>query len=213
MRKIVRSITIILLVSIMFMISCNFFVCASQAVSVEVPIAVTVGGDVGQATETYVIKWQAEESGNPMPLGSVENVYTLTMQEPQKVTLPAITYSKTGIYTYTVWQEKGVNQLADYDSTVYCVNVYVTNAEDSEGLVCTVLAYEKSESKKLNEITFHNTYEYPPVEKPEDPPVEEKIDILIQTGQQNVPIPFLMIAGVIILIIGVKLLGKRNDNA
>lgn len=183
MKKGMRSKVTALLILVMCLTSFTATVCAAEALSVEIPVSVALNGDIPQTAEEYTIIWKAKDDTMPMPEGSTDNVYTIKVTGANKAVLPAIVYSKTGIYEYTVWQEKGTNGNAAYDSTLYSVKVYVTNAEDGSGLESTVVAYADDGATKLDDIVFNNSYKKPPVQ--EETPVENppKIDVLVQTGQ------------------------------
>lgn len=224
MKKRIQS---VVMAALMLIMSLNVFapaVHAAEVLSVEIPVSVALSGEIPEEAEEFLIKWKAEDSLSPMPEGSVDGVYTVKTTGEGEVEIPAMVYSKVGIYSYTVWQEPGTSELGHYDSTVYNVKVYVTNAEDGSGLEYTILAYLEDESKKLDEIQFSNTYDAPPTEEPE--PSEEEIPEetpeeipaetpgkLIQTGQMNWPVPVLITLGAMILILGIALLRKRDDNA
>ena len=224
MKKRIQS---VVMAALMLFMSLNAFapaVYAAESLSVEIPVSVVLSGEVPEEAEEFTIKWKAGDDVSPMPEGSVEGVYTVKITGAGENTIPAMTYSKVGIYSYSVWQESGTNALGHYDSTVYNVRVYITNAEDGSGLEYTILAYREDESKKLDEIQFHNTYDAPPVEEPETPDEDvteeapevvpqETPDKLIQTGQLNWPFPILITLGAIMLAMGIALLRKRKDNA
>lgn len=215
MKNSMRSKVTALLILVMCLTSFAATVCAAEALSLKVPVSVTLSGDIPQTAEEYTIKWKAADAATPMPEGSTDNVYTVKVTGEGKAVLPEIVYPATGIYEYTVWQEKGSNPLATYDSSVYSVKIYVTNATDGSGLESIVVAYVDGNEKKLNDIAFHNIYKNPPAqeEAPAEPPKEDKIDVLIQTGQQNWLVFVLIGVGIVLLTFGGTLLGKRKEDA
>lgn len=215
MKKRIQNIVMALLMLVMSLNAFAPAVYAAEALNVEIPVSVVLDGEVPQEAEEFHIKWKAQDSLSPMPEGSTDGVYTVEITGAGEASVPAMIYSKVGIYSYTAWQEPGSGDLGHYDSTVYKVKVYVTNAEDGSGLEYTVLAYLEDESKKLEKIQFLNTYDAPPVEEP-DEPIEEEIppvNNVVQTGQLNWPVPILITLGAIMLIMGMALRRKRKDNA
>lgn len=66
-----------------------------------------------------------------------------------------ITYNNPGTYHYTVSQTTGTDKATTYDTTVYHVDTYVTEAEDGSLSVEPVLYKEGAEEKK-EELTFQN---------------------------------------------------------
>lgn len=149
------------MIAIIFLMVFPTSVFAEETPSVEVPITVTLEGAPPVETETYNIIFEADNPEYPMPEASEEGSYTLSIEGEGTATLPAISFSSLGIYTYTIYQLEGSNLLGSYDETEYNLVVYVTNALDGSGLETTVLLYRVGETAKLEEIVFVNEYEQP----------------------------------------------------
>ena len=132
-----------------------------DTLSVEIPVSILLSG-AAPTDETYRITLQASEDDVAfMPEGSVDGIYTMEVVGGGEFTFPEITYSKVGIYTYTVKQESGSNEFCTYDDSVFDVTVYVTNAVDKEGLEATVNAYRQGNPEEKAELGFENFYETP----------------------------------------------------
>ena len=126
--------------------------------------------------DTYTIEMRADKADYPMPAGSSGGVYTLTLNGPGSAKIPAISFEKLGIYTYTIRQLPGASAFAkSYDDTVYTYTVAVTQGEAGKELQAW-LSVEGRESKP-DECSFVNSYLDPtPVDH--DPSVKKTINIV-----------------------------------
>lgn len=67
-----------------------------------------------------------------------------------------IHYVYPGVYHYRIRQEEGADKKTSYDSTVYEVDVYVT--EDEKGqLEAEPVVFTQGSNEKKAEVAFHNT--------------------------------------------------------
>ncbi len=82
----------------------------------------------------------AQNKVSPMPEGSVDGVYCMTVSGEGVKEFPEIQFQRHGVMEYTIHQEPGTHKRGTYDETVYNVTVYVTNAENG-GLETTTLIY------------------------------------------------------------------------
>lgn len=131
---------------------------AAQLPSVSVPVEITLFGTLPSPAEDYVVKLEGEDSAYPMPEGAVNGVCSLTITGEGSAKFPDITFNRVGVYTYKIWQEAGSNPDCTYDSTVYTLTVYITNAENGDGLEATAVLYPDAESSKQAGAEFVNRY-------------------------------------------------------
>ena len=168
---------------------------------VSIPVTVSLSGTLPNPAEDFTIVLKADDASFPMPEGSDENGYTMTVTGADTKNLPAITYNRVGIYTYTVLQTAGTNKKCTYDTTVYSLIVYITNAEDGSGLEATAVLYPNGEGEKMTGAEFKNVYE---TVKPRDPNSPS-------TGDTSTPVLYAaMIAGSLAVIVVLFLTGKHR---
>ena len=143
--------------------------------SITIPVELLLKGDLPNPDEDYVIKFKADDPTNPMPAGAKNGEYDLKITGANKKDVPKITYTQVGIYTYTIEQVKGNNQLCTYDSTVYKVKVVISNASSNSkstgSLASTTILYTVKESEKLTKAQFTNSYPVVPTVNPAVSPV------------------------------------------
>lgn len=102
----------------------------------------------------------AADENMPMPGGQSGGSYSFTINGSGKISLPAISYSKAGKYTYTVTEENTAQAGYTYDTSVYTVTVNVEKQSD-EIKVSSVDISMKTDGKTydgLSEIVFTNAY-------------------------------------------------------
>lgn len=149
---------------------------AAELPGVSVPVTISLSGTLPYPTEDYTVVLKADDSAYPMPEGSVNGVYSLTITGEDTESFPTIIYDRVGIYTYTIYQVAGTNQKCTYDDTVYSLTVTVSNKEDYSGLEATAVLYSDSDGDKLSGAEFANKYK---VEPPSDTP---------KTGDESSPV-------------------------
>ena len=80
---------------------------------------------------------------------------SLTLKDGEK-SFFVIDYTYPGTYHYTIQQKKGTDNATTYDSTVYNVDVYVT--ENESGVMATEpVIYEEGSTEKKAEASFVNS--------------------------------------------------------
>ncbi len=132
---------------------------AAENPGISIPVTVSISGSRPRPAEDYTIKLQADNIAYPMPEGSVDGVYTMTITGADTKNLPTITYNRVGIYTYTIYQVAGTSRRCTYDDRVCLLTVYITNAEDGSGLEATAVLYpDSTKSDKLAGAEFQNHY-------------------------------------------------------
>ena len=83
--------------------------------------------------------------------GENQVVASASNDEAGKVTFPAVTYTKPGVYTYTMQEKNDGKGGVSYDTRTY--QVTVTVADDGKGSLTA-----KAETSEGESITFENTY-------------------------------------------------------
>lgn len=115
------------------------------------------------------------DTGNPMPQGSLNSIYSFTVAGTGVKDIGPITFSNTGIYRYEIKGNQPVQAKGySYDTQVYSVSVYVkqTGANLSPEIVV-----KQSDGSKAGSIRFENVYT-PLASDPEimvDPPVKKTV--------------------------------------
>lgn len=176
---------------------------AAENPGVTIPVSVSLSGTLPKPAEDFTIKLKADDVSYPMPEGSAGDVYTMTITGADAKNLPTISYSRVGVYTYTIYQTAGNNKECTYDNTVYTLTVYITNAEDGSGLEVTAVLYPDSEGDKQSGVEFKNVYgtvETKPPVTPEPP----------KTGDESTPIRYVIMIAVSMGMIAALVLVRRK---
>ncbi len=140
-----------------------------------IPVVIKVTGTAPSPAETYIVRMQADNSSYPMPAGSSGGLYTLKITGAGSKKIPAITYTKMGVFTYTIWQEPGNHPRAiSYDKTEYRLTVQVTRNESTNQLEVHSAMDSSATMRKPVECVFTNSYTTvtptPKVTNPPGPP-------------------------------------------
>lgn len=134
---------------------------AQEAATLEIPITIELKGKVPSTPEDLAVVLTTKEAGNPMPEGAADGSYTMIVAGSVTQNFPAITYTRTGIYHYTIHQEKGTNKKGTYDTNQYYITVSVTNAEDgADALIAAFVVHAGTDETqpKSGELKFTNSY-------------------------------------------------------
>lgn len=194
-----------ILMAVMCMMSMTVPAFAAENPGVSIPVTVSLSGTLPKPAEDFTIKLRADNASYPMPEGAVGDIYTMTITGADTKNLPTISYSRVGVYTYTIYQVAGSNKKCTYDDTVYTLTVYITNAEDGSGLEATAVLYPDSEGDKLPGAEFKNEYEIVKPPKPDAP----------QTGDESNPILYAVLIavslGVIVVLFLTRKAGKTEE--
>ena len=161
---------------------------AAELPEVSVPVTISLSGTRPYPAEDFTVVLKADDADYPMPNGTVNGVYSMTITGEGTENFPAITYDRVGVYTYTVYQVAGINKKCTYDDTVYALTVTISNKEDFSGLEATAVLCPDSDGEKLPGAEFENKYK---VEPPSDTP---------KTGDESTP---LLYAVLIVVSMGV----------
>ena len=157
---------------------------AAEPLRVELPsVEVKLEGTAPSPTEEYQIVLEADKISYPMPEGSADGKYTLTITGSETASFPDISYSELGVYSYTIYQVKGSNSQCTYDETVYTMKVYITN----EGVERVVRVKESDDPDAKNmEVEFTN--KYPTATDDLDDPMPRRDRLTIRKRQHRRPI-------------------------
>lgn len=174
---------------------------AAELPGVSVPVTISLSGTLPYPAEDYTVVLKADDSAYPMPEGSVDGVYSLTITGEDTENFPTITYDRVGIYTYTVYQVAGTNQKCTYDDTVYSLTVTISNKEDYSGLEATAVLYPDSDGDKLPAAEFANKYK---VDPPSDTP---------KTGDESSPLLYAVLIAVSMGVIVALFLTRKSKKS
>lgn len=175
--------------------------------AVRVGVTVSLEGTLPGEDEVFTIQLKSLDEANPVPEGAVDGVAETTVTGAGKSTLPEITFSRVGIYEYTVSQLPGEFEGCRYDDSVYSLTVYVVNSETYDALEATAVLYKNSEGDKLSEAAFTNVY--PTVTpKPTEDPGE-----ITDTGVRDTWPIYLTGAALLLILSGLLAISlRRKDN-
>lgn len=96
------------------------------------------------------------DTGNPMPQGSLNSIYSFTAAGTGVKDIGPITFSDTGIYRYEIKGNQSVPARGySYDTQVYSVTVYVTQTGVN---LSAEIVVKKSDGSKAGSIRFVNMY-------------------------------------------------------
>ncbi|MBR5510289.1 MAG: hypothetical protein IKV59_09580 [Lachnospiraceae bacterium] len=158
MKKLFRCGIAALLVTMLSIQMFCMSVVAAEHPSIKLPVTIEQKGSYPSTAEDLNIVLKAADAACPMPEGSVDGAYTISVKSGTTAEFPEITFPKLGIYNYTIQQEAGDHARGEYDGTVYQMRVYVTNAENGNGFESTTLLYIDDINSKYAEIKFENNY-------------------------------------------------------
>ena len=91
---------------------------AAEAPEISIPVTVSLTGTLPETAEEFAMELKADDSAYPMPEGAVDGVYTMTITGADTKNIPAISYSRVGVYTYTICQKAGSSETCTYDDAV-----------------------------------------------------------------------------------------------
>lgn len=213
-RKYLRTLAMLLIFPLVFIMLVPT-ISASSLPSLKLPVTVKLSGRPPTEDEDYTIVLKADNPEYPMPEGSVDESYNMTIQGEGSKELPEINFSSVGVYTYTISQLAGVNELASYDDKVYNLVVFVTNTKNGSGLEITVNLYLLGEKEKQDELLFLNNYEKEPsqeveIPEPEDKPKKEAENGFEQTATSAIGLSLFALVGMV--GVGTVVTKKKKEN-
>lgn len=213
-RKYLRTVAMLLIFPMLFMLLVPT-VSASSLPGLKLPVTVKLSGGPPTEDEDYNVVLKADNPEYPMPEGSLDGSYTMTIKGEGSKELPEIKFSSVGVYTYTISQLAGVNELASYDDKVYNLVVFVTNTKNGSGLEITVNLYLLGEKEKQYELLFLNNYEKEPsqeveIPEPEDKPKEDAENGFEQTATSAIGLSLFALVGMV--GVGAVVTKKKKEN-
>lgn len=173
-RRFVNKITV-LLVFTLLLSAFTSIVFAEEAPGVELPVTVSLSGTPPPSDSKYVIILEAESPEYPMPEGSVDGKYELSMTGASTTKFPEIEFTSPGVYTYKIYQSKDINDYYSYDDRVYNLIIDVTSKGPGVGLETSVILYLTGETEK-QEVFFELEVEVSQVLPGYEPDEEEEPD-------------------------------------
>ena len=133
---------------------------AEQTASVRIPVVQQFEARnklPDKRNQTFRYELIREEQDAPMPDESDGDRYVFDMKGSEKKEIGPITYTRTGIWHYTLKQSVQKEEKDyDYDKQTYAISVYVENLADG-GLGVQMIVTNK-EGNKVDEIRFKNGY-------------------------------------------------------
>ena len=133
---------------------------AEQTASVMIPVVQQFEARnklPDKRNQTFRYELIREEQDAPMPDESDGDRYVFDMKGSEKKEIGPITYTRTGIWHYTLKQSVQKEEKDyDYDKQTYAISVYVENLADG-GLGVQMIVTNK-EGNKVDEIRFKNGY-------------------------------------------------------
>ena len=194
---------------------------AAEIDSKEIPIEISLDGSPPEIAEDYEVILKADNINNPMPKGSAEGKFSLTIKGAGATKIPEITFSSIGVYKYQIFQKAKNNVLASYDDSVYNLTVYVTNRADKNGFETNYTLYLVNGTEKYDGAAFNNSYEREelpftggdkiPEEKDKLPETGKERDKLPQTGD-NVKSMTFYGTGIFLMAVGLLVGKKRKED-
>lgn len=152
-------------------------------VSSELEVIKRITGDTPTTAATFTFVLSAQDNTYPMPAGSTGAVKEITITGTGKADFGDISFTKPGPYVYKVNERKGSAKGYVYDTTVYTVTYTVTQTDGVLNVTRTITDSKDLPAEALN---FTNDYHWIP-----------------QTGVLWWPVPVLLCAGLISVMIGI----------
>ncbi len=167
MKKLLKGAISTLLIGLMCVQMVGMSALAKEVPGFKLPVTIEQKGDIPNHAEELDVVLTAVETSFPMPEGSVDGKYIMSVTAGTTGHFPEISFPKLGVYEYTVHQEKGSISRCDYDDTVYQMRVYVTNAENGDGFESTTILYIDDINTKFADVEFVNKYDERKTREPE----------------------------------------------
>jgi len=127
---------------------------SDPSIMVDPPVKKTVFG-APSVDGSFTFKLEAENKSNPMPTGSAEGVKLMTIVGPGEEDFGTWSYTKAGIYHYSISEVNNGEVGYSYDATVYTITDYVTDVGGQLEVVRTVT---NAADKPVDSYDFINKY-------------------------------------------------------
>ena len=173
--------------SICFLLfACLFIMIYSQAVYAAAPLnLITINieqlfnkqSSSTDVNDEFSYELVALDTGNPMPAGSVGDVYRFKISGTESYALGPIEFLQEGIYFYELKNVPPATKLPQYtyDEEVYTIRITVTLIENH--LAIAKISVNNSEDEKTATVQFTQGYKALPSDPKEmvDPPVKKTV--------------------------------------
>lgn len=170
----------------------------ASTVPVTTRIPVTCSGGNTQETFTFVLEMETKELQTPDQL-----IIRIKAGEEGAF---SIHYVYPGTYHYKIRQEKGADAKTTYDSTVYQIDVFVT--EDESGILSAEpVLHKEGSNEKIPRVSFENSVENNMTKNNRSSSVQtgDNSNLLFNAG-------LLLISTAILIYLVKKGVGKKGDN-
>lgn len=157
------------------------------------PIQKRITGDKPSTNSTFTFVLSAKDVFCPMPAGSSGTNKEITITGAGSKEFGEISFTKPGTYVYTISEKNGGVEGYTYDSTVYTVTYEVT---EKNGELSVAKKITDNKGNNVTSIEFTNNYKTPGNKLP-------------QTGILWWPVPFLLCAGLVSVMIGIVIRRRR----
>jgi len=123
------------------------------------------------ADDTFTYRLRPLEAGGPMPAGSTAEGYTFLINGDGSAEIGPLTFSRSGVFRYELFQAPGGKPGCAYDKRKYIIEVYAGAASGVELIVLN------TDGTKAEVIEFRNTYGALPSDLAlmADPPVKKTV--------------------------------------
>lgn len=159
MRMCKKSAAVTLLTLVLCFGICSETVMAAEVKGASINVNISLSGTLPAEDENFTVQLIADDGNAPMPNGSADNIYSMSITGENEKAFPAVTYTELGTYHYTIKQEPGLNNDCRYDNSVYSLTVNVVNSEKEQDSFEISYALHKDGGKeKLDEVIFENEY-------------------------------------------------------
>lgn len=159
------------------------------------PVVKKIIGDTPSSPETFTFVFKGEKDNNPMPEGSIGNTKEVNITGSGSKEIGKITFTRPGVYTYSLAEKDTGASGYTYDNTVYLLTYTITQ---QEGELFISREITGTNGTEVDYPVFVNRY-------------SEEHD-LPQTGVLWWPVPVLLSSGLLLCIIGiVKRRLRKND--
>lgn len=125
----------------------------------NIPLELVINGNSNQSiVDRFKFVMTPKDENNPMPDGSVDGKYNITLDGVGIFNIPNIEFKEPGDYEYEVYQVKGDNPQFEYDTSLYTVIITVTNSDDLSSLETLITITKENSDEKYDKLVFENTY-------------------------------------------------------
>lgn len=127
---------------------------SDPSIMVDPPVKKTVSG-TPSIDGTFTFKLEAEDKLSPMPTGSKDGVKLMTIVGPGEEDFGTWSYSKAGIYHYTISEVDNKETGYTYDAAIYTITDNVT---DVDGQLTVARTITNTDNKMVDSYDFVNKY-------------------------------------------------------